>query len=100
MSPLLVEWLLCAVLLLTLSFRFPCSVSGRDAVGVDRLVCGFSLCGRSAIVGGLLTASGFMAFALVVSVWLFLIKHHCAVCSFGFADYGGRRIDRFRNFQA
>ena len=31
--------------------------------------CCFSLCGRCAIVGGLRTASGCMAFALVVSVW-------------------------------
>ena len=69
LSPLWVEWLSCAVLLLTLSLRFPCAVSGRDAVGVDRLVCCFALCGRCAIVGGLRTASGFMAFALVVSVW-------------------------------
>ena len=45
--------------------------SGRDAVGVDRLVCCFPLCGRGAIVGGLRTASGFIAFALVVSVWRF-----------------------------
>ena len=69
MSPLLVDWLSCAVLLLTLSLRFPDSVSGRDAVGVDCLVCGFALCGRGAIVGGLRTTSVFMAFALVVSVW-------------------------------
>ena len=69
MSPLLVEWLSCAVLLLTLSLRFPCSVQRSDAVSVDRLVCCFPLCGRGAIVGGLRTASGFMAFALVVSVW-------------------------------
>ena len=69
LSPLLVEWLSCAVLLLTLSLRFPCLVSGRDAVGVDRLVCFFALCGHGAIVGGLRTASGFMAFALGVSVW-------------------------------
>ena len=41
---------------------------GRDAVGVDRLVSCFPLCGRGAIVGGLRTASGFTAFALVVSV--------------------------------
>ena len=52
-----------------LSLRFPCAVSGRDAVCVDRLVCCFALCGRGAVVGGLQTASGFMAFALVVSVW-------------------------------
>ena len=69
LSPLLVEWLSCAVLLLTLSLRFPCAVSGRDAVCGDRLVCCFALCGRSASVGSLQTASGFMAFALVVSVW-------------------------------
>ena len=69
LSPLLVRWLSCAVLLLTLSLRFPCAVSSRDAVCVDRLVCCFALCGRCAIVGGLQTASGFVAFALVVSVW-------------------------------
>ena len=69
MSPLLVDWLSCVVLLLTLSLCFPCSVSGRDAVGVDRLVCCCALCGRGTIVGGLRTASGFMAFTLVVSVW-------------------------------
>ena len=69
MSPLSVDWLSCAVLLLALSLRFPCSGSGRGAVGVDRLVCCFALCGRGAIVGSLRTASGFMAFALVVSVW-------------------------------
>ena len=67
--PLLVEWLSCAVLLFTLSLRFPCAVSGRDAVCVDRLVCCFALCGRCAIVGSLRTASGCMVFALVVSVW-------------------------------
>ena len=32
MRPLLVDWLSCAVLLLTLSLRFPCEVSSRDAV--------------------------------------------------------------------
>ena len=69
LSPLLVDWLSCAVLLLTLSLILPCSVSGRDTVGVDRLVCCFALCGRVAIVGGLRTTSGFMAFALVVLVW-------------------------------
>ena len=42
---------------------------GQDAVSVDRLVSCFPLCSRGAIVGGLLTASGFRAFALVVSVW-------------------------------
>ena len=42
---------------------------GRGAVGVDRLVGCFLLFGRGAIVGGLRTASGFTAFALVVSVW-------------------------------
>ena len=31
--------------------------------------CCFALCGCGAIVGGLRTASGFMAFTLVVSVW-------------------------------
>ena len=41
---------------------------GRDAVGMDRFVGCFPLCGRGAIVGGLQTASGFTAFALVVSV--------------------------------
>ena len=41
-----------------------------DAVGVDRLNYCFPLNGRGAIVGGLWTASGFIAFALVVSVWL------------------------------
>ena len=42
---------------------------GRDAVGVDRLIGCFPLCSRGVIVGGLRTASGFTAFALVVSVW-------------------------------
>ena len=42
---------------------------GRDAVDLDRLVGCFPLCGCGAIVGGLRTASGFTAFALVVSVW-------------------------------
>ena len=68
-SPLLVEWLSCAVLLLTLSLRFLCAVSGRDAVCLDRLVCCFALCGHSVSVGSLQTASVFMAFVLVVSVW-------------------------------
>ena len=45
-------------------------LSGPDAVSVDRLVCCFPLCGRGVIVGGLRTANGFTAFALVVSVWL------------------------------
>ena len=36
---------------------------------MDRLVGCFLLFGRGAIVGGLRTASGFTAFALVVSVW-------------------------------
>ena len=44
-------------------------LSGRDAVSVDSLVCCFTLCGRGVIVGGLWTANGFTAFALVVSVW-------------------------------
>ena len=35
---------------------------------VDRLVGCFPLCGHGAIVGGLRTASGFTAFALVISV--------------------------------
>ena len=51
----------------------PLSVHGYsvdDAVGVDRLDCCFPLNGHCAIVGGLWTASGFIAFALVVSVWL------------------------------
>ena len=69
MSPLLVDWLSCAVLLLTLSLRFPFAVSGRDAVCGDRLVCWLALCGRCAIVGGLQTARILIAFALVVSVW-------------------------------
>ena len=49
----------------------PLSVFGQRSrrCGVDRLVCCFALCGRCAIVAGLRTASGFMAFALVVSVW-------------------------------
>ena len=46
MSPLLVDWLSYAVLLLTLSLRFPCAVSGRDAACVDRLVCWLALCDR------------------------------------------------------
>ena len=43
MSPLLVEWLSCAVLLLTLSLRLPCSVqrSGRCGRGSSRFL--FSL---------------------------------------------------------
>ena len=41
----------------------------RDAVSVDHLVGCFTLCGLGAIVGGLRTASGFTAFAVVVSVW-------------------------------
>ena len=47
----------------------PARLSGQDAVSVDRLVSCFLLYGRCAIVGGLRTASGFTAFALVVSVW-------------------------------
>ena len=49
----------------------PLSVLGQwlRRCGVDRLVCCFALCGSSVIVGCLRTASGFMAFALVVSVW-------------------------------
>ena len=39
-------------------------------MGVDRLVCCFPLRSRGAVVGGLWTASGFIAFALVVLVWL------------------------------
>ena len=66
LSPLLVEWLSFAVLLLALSLRLP--LSGRDALSVDRLVSCFPLCGRCAIVGGLRTANTFPAFALVVSV--------------------------------
>ena len=50
-------------------FSFRARLSSRDAVGVDRLVCFFPLCGRGAVVGGLRTASGFIAFALVVSGW-------------------------------
>ena len=69
MSPLLVNWLSCAVLLLTLSLRFPSAVSGEDVVCVDRLVCWLALCGCCAIVGGLRTARILIAFALVVSVW-------------------------------
>ena len=38
-------------------------------MAMDRLVGCFPLCGRGAIVGGLQTASGFTAFALVLSVW-------------------------------
>ena len=68
-EPALGRLALYVVLLLTLSLRFPCAVSGRDAVCVDRLVCWFALCGRCAIVGGLRTARVFIAFALVVSVW-------------------------------
>ena len=69
MSPFLVGWLSCAVLLLTLSLRFPFEVSGRDAVCVDHLVCWLALCGRCAIVGALRSAGILIAFALVVSVW-------------------------------
>ena len=49
MSLLLVDWLSCAVLLLTLSLLFPCAVSGRDTVlGSSRLLVGLvrSLCDR------------------------------------------------------
>ena len=42
-------------------------------MGVDRLICCFPLRGRGAVVGGLWTASGFIAFALVVSVWLVVV---------------------------
>ena len=45
----------------------PLAVLGSAVV--DRLISCFPLCGRCAIVGGLRTASGFTAFALVVSVW-------------------------------
>ena len=68
-SRLLVDWLSCAVLLLTLSLRFPCTVSDRDVVGVDHLVCWFALCGHCAIVGGLRTTRVFIVSALGVSVW-------------------------------
>ena len=51
LSLLLVGWLSCAAWL-------------------DRLFCCFPLCGRGVIIGGLRTANGFTAFALVVSVWL------------------------------
>ena len=44
------------------------SVTVDDAVGVNRLDCCFPLNGRGVIVGGLWTASGFIVFALVVSV--------------------------------
>ena len=50
----------------------PLSVHGSAvdvAVDMDRLDCCFPLNGRSAIVGDLWTASVFIAFALVVSVW-------------------------------
>ena len=69
LSSLLVDWLSCLVLLLTLLLSFPCAVSGRDVVCLDRLVCWLALCGCCAIVGGLRTARVFIAFALVVSVW-------------------------------
>ena len=69
LSPLLVDGFL--VRSCCSRCRSACSarLSGRDAVSVDRLVSCFPLCGRSAIVAGLRTASGFTAFALVVSVW-------------------------------
>ena len=38
-------------------------------MGMDRLVCCFPLRGHGAVLGGLWTTSGFIAFALVVSVW-------------------------------
>ena len=38
-------------------------------MGVDRLIGCFPMCGRGAIVGGLRTANGFTAFALLVLVW-------------------------------
>ena len=70
LSTLLVEWLLFAVLLLTLCRSACCArLSGRAAVCVDRLVSCFPLCGRCASVGGLWTASALTAFVLVVSVW-------------------------------
>ena len=40
------------------------------AVGVERLDCCFAWRGYGAVVGGLWTASGLIAFALVVSGWL------------------------------
>ena len=77
MSPLLVDWLSCAVLLLTLSLRFPFAVSSRDAVCVDRLFCWLALCGRCAIVGGLRAAHILIAFALEVSVWPVAVFSDC-----------------------
>ena len=77
MSPLLVDWLSCAVFLLTLSLRFPFTVSCRDAVCVDRLVCWLALCSRCAIVGGLWTTRILIAFALVVSVWPVAVFSDC-----------------------
>ena len=49
----------------------PLSVLGQRLRHCERgsSRCCFALCGRGAIVGGLRTANGFMAFALVVSVW-------------------------------
>ena len=44
-------------------------LSGRDAVGVDCLASCFPLRGHGAVAGSLRTASGFIAFALVASVW-------------------------------
>ena len=47
----------------------PLAVLGSAVETLDRLVCCFSWCGRGAIVDSLPTASGFTAFALMVSVW-------------------------------
>ena len=44
-------------------------LSGRRRLGVDRLDCCFAWHGRGAVVGGLWTTSGLIAFALVVSGW-------------------------------
>ena len=44
--------------------------SAVETLCMDRLVCWLTLCGRCVIVGCLRTACVFVAFALVVSVWL------------------------------
>ena len=61
LSPLLVEWLLCAVLLLTRSLRLLCSVQRSRRCGRVSSCWLFSLVWFGEIVGG---ASGFTAFAL------------------------------------
>ena len=70
LGPLLVGWLSCPVWLTPVVA--PLSVLGYavdDTVGVDRLDGCFAWRSRGAVVGGLWTASGLIAFALVVLGW-------------------------------